>query len=57
MNTPTKKAKPPERKLTEKERLDLLREEAFASVSSKTPTGSLIVKPKTREEENQELFG
>ncbi len=56
-NTPTKNSTPSERKLTEKERLDLMKEEAFASVRAPKPTGSLIVKPKTREEENQELFG
>ncbi len=56
-NTAIKNSNPPERKLTEKERLDLMKEEAFASVRSPKPAGSLIVKPKTREEENQELFG
>ena len=56
-NTSTKKSTPPERKLTEKERLDLMKEEAFASVRSTKPTRSLITKPKTREEENRELFG
>jgi hypothetical protein len=56
-NITTKKDISPERTLTEKERLDLLRKEAFASVRSPKPTGSLIAKPKTREEENRELFG
>jgi hypothetical protein len=56
-NITAKKAKPSERKLTEKERLDLLKEEVFASVRSPKPAGSLIGKPKTREEENRELFG
>ena len=56
-STSTKKSTPPERKLTEKERLDLMKEEAFASVRSPKPAGSLITKPKTREEENRELFG
>ncbi len=56
-NTSTKNSASSERKLTEKERLDLLREEAFASVRSPKSAGSLIGKPKTREEENRELFG
>lgn len=56
-NTPAKKVKPSKRELTEKERLDLLKEEAFASVRSSKPSGALIGKPKTREEENEELFG
>lgn len=55
--SPTKKSKQPERELTEQERLDLLREEAFASVRSTRSAGPLIDKPKTREEENRELFG
>ncbi len=56
-NIATKKSNAPERKLTEKERLDLMKEEAFASVRSSKPSGSLIGKPKTREEEHRELFG
>jgi hypothetical protein len=44
-------------KMTEKERLDLLKEEAFASVRSRKSAGPLIAKPKSREEENRELFG
>lgn len=56
-NKPTKKYKQPERELTEKERLDLLKEEAFESVRSAKTTGPLIGKPKSRDEENQELFG
>jgi hypothetical protein len=43
--------------MTEKERLDLLKEEAFASVRSRKSAGPLIAKPKSREEENRELFG
>ena len=42
---------------TEQERLDQLKEEAFAAVRSKKPVGSLITRPKTREEEHRELFG
>lgn len=56
----TQKTKPPsasQHKLSEKERLDTLKEEAFAAVRTRKPTGSLIEKPKTREEENRELFG
>ena len=56
-NKPAKKSKRPEKKLTEKERLDLLREEAFASVRSRKTGGSLIENPKSREEERRELFG
>ena len=56
-NASTKSAKQSEQKLTEKERLDLLKEEAFASVRSSKPAGPLIDKPKSREEENRELFG
>jgi hypothetical protein len=44
-------------KMTEKERLDLLKEEAFASVRSRKSAGPLIAKLKSREEENRELFG
>jgi hypothetical protein len=56
--TPESKQTPkPAASLFEQERLDQLREKAFASVRSKKPTGSLIVKPKSREEENRELFG
>lgn len=44
-------------KLSEKERLDALKEEAFAAVRSRKPAGPLITKPKTREEEYRELFG
>jgi type IV secretory pathway VirB10-like protein len=44
-------------KLPEAERLERLKQEAFASSRSPKPTGSLIVKPKTREEEYEELFG
>jgi hypothetical protein len=47
----------PQHKLSEKERLDALKDEAFAAVKSRKSTGSLIEKPKTREEENRELFG
>lgn len=43
--------------LSEDERLERLKKEAFAAVRSPKPTGSLIVKPKTREEERRELFG
>jgi hypothetical protein len=56
----TPKVKPssvPPPKLSEKERLDALKEEAFAAVRSRKPTGSLIEKPKSREEENRQLFG
>lgn len=53
----TLQATKPLSELSEQERLDRLKEEAFASVRSKKPTGSLIVKPKTREEEHRELFG
>ncbi len=42
---------------TEQERLDRMREEAFAAVRSKKPVGSLLGKPRTREEERRELFG
>ena len=54
---PVKTPNTPEKPLTEKERLDLLKEEAFKSVRSSKPDGPLISKPKTREEENRELFG
>jgi hypothetical protein len=50
-------ARKPAKKLTEKERLDLLKEEAFAAVRPPKPTCPLIDKPKTRQEENRELFG
>ena len=43
--------------LTEEERLDALKEEAFAAVRSRKPSGPLIDKPKSREEERRELFG
>lgn len=56
-NAATKESNLPERKLTEKERLDLLREEAFASVRAKKPAGPLIVKPLSKEEEHRKLFG
>lgn len=56
-STSAKSPNPSERKLTEKERLDLLKEEAFKSVRSPKPTGPLIGKPKSREEENRDLFG
>lgn len=52
----TKKSKAPAG-MTEKERLDLLKEEAFASVKSRKPSGPLIEKPKSRADENRELFG
>ncbi len=42
--------------LTEDERLEALKNEAFAKVRSK-PVGPLITHPKTREEELRELFG
>ena len=42
---------------SEQERLEQLREEAFAAVRSKKPAGPLITRPKTREEEHRELFG
>ena len=57
---PTKTSNPPSapsRKLSEKERLDALKEEAFAAVRSRKSVESLIERPKTREEENRELFG
>ncbi len=56
-NTATKKAMKPPKKLTEKENLEILKKEAFAAVRSPTPTGPLIGKPKTREEEDRDLFG
>lgn len=43
--------------LSEDERLEELKKEAFAAVRSPKSTGSLIGKPKTREEERRELFG
>jgi hypothetical protein len=55
--SPTKKSNTPTKATTEKERLDLLKEEAFASVRSRKLAGPLIAKPKSREEENRELFG
>lgn len=57
VNQSTKKSNTPGRKFAEKERLDLLKEEAFASVRSPKPAGPLIGKPKSRDEENEELFG
>ncbi len=57
MVKPTKEAKAPKKMQTEKERLDLLKEEAFTSVRSAKPTGPLITKPKSPDEENEELFG
>jgi hypothetical protein len=51
------KAVRPLAELSEQERLDQLRDEAFASVRSKKPAGSLIVKPLSREEEHRKLFG
>lgn len=56
-NSSAKKSKRPVENLTEKERLDLLREEAFASVRAARQADQLIGKPKSREEENRELFG
>lgn len=47
----------PLEQLSEEERLELLKQEAFDAVRSRKPTGSLITKPKTREEERKELFG
>lgn len=43
--------------LPESERLELLRNEALASVRAPKPSGPLIGAPKSREEENRELFG
>ncbi len=56
---PAIRTKPDEelKNLPEKERLEILKNEAFAAVRSKKPTGSLLVKPKSREEEHRELFG
>lgn len=56
-NISTKISTPQERKFSEKERLDRLKVEAFAAARGKKSIGSLIGKPKSREEENQELFG
>lgn len=55
-NASTKSAKQSEQKLTEKERLDLLKEQTFKAVRAPKSTGPLIGKPKTREEEDRELF-
>ena len=56
---PATRTKPDEalKNLPEKERLEILKNEAFAAVRSKKPAGSLLVKPKSREEEHRELFG
>jgi hypothetical protein len=43
--------------LPEDERLEMLKNETFAKVRAPKPHGPLIVKPKTREQELQELFG
>jgi hypothetical protein len=56
----TPKALQPEKplsELSEQERLDRMKEEAFAAVRSKTPAGPLLMKPLSREEEHRKLFG
>ncbi len=55
--TEARQAATPPAAQTEQERLDQLKEEIFAAVRSKKPVGSLITRPKTREEEHRELFG
>ena len=57
VNQSAKKSNQPEKTLTEKERLDLMKEEAFASVRSRKQVGPAIGKAKSREEERRELFG
>ena len=56
VNAPAKNSDVSEHASTEKERLDLLKEQTFKAVRAPKSTGPLIGKPKTREEEDRELF-
>ena len=56
INAPAKNPDISEHAPTEKERLDLLKEQTFKAVRAPKSTGPLIGKPKTREEEDRELF-